>query len=137
LEYSSQGEEDRGIVEPAVSIRDLACTYRGQKEPALDGVSLEVAEGEFVVMGHSGAGKSTLCTSLNGLIPHFFRGRMRGEVLIEGRSTREGKVGEFAREVGLGLIPFLIAIVVASFLLGGREQVEAAQEEGATGTDAR
>ena len=27
------------------------------------------------------------------------------------------------------MIPFLIAIVVASFLLGGREQVEAAEEE--------
>jgi energy-coupling factor transport system substrate-specific component len=38
--------------------------------------------------------------------------------------------------VGLGLIPFLIAIVVASFLLGGREQVEAAEEEIATGTGA-
>jgi hypothetical protein len=39
--------------------------------------------------------------------------------------------------VGLGLIPFLIAIVVASFLLGGREQAEAAEEEIATGTGAR
>jgi energy-coupling factor transport system substrate-specific component len=38
--------------------------------------------------------------------------------------------------VGLGLIPFLICIVVASFLLGGREQVEAAEEEIATGTGA-
>ena len=31
--------------------------------------------------------------------------------------------------VGLGLIPFLILILVGSFLLGGREQVEAAHEE--------
>ena len=30
--------------------------------------------------------------------------------------------------IGLGLIPFLILIVVASFMLGGREQVEAAEE---------
>jgi energy-coupling factor transport system substrate-specific component len=30
--------------------------------------------------------------------------------------------------VGLGLIPFLVLIVVASFMLGGREQVEAAEE---------
>jgi len=65
-------------------------------------VDLEVGEGEFVVvMGASGAGKSTLCVSLNGLIPNFLRGRMEGEVWIRGRSTREGKVGEFAREVGL------------------------------------
>jgi energy-coupling factor transporter ATP-binding protein EcfA2 len=63
-------------VEPAVSIQDLTYTCRGQKEPVLDGVSLDVAQDEFVVIiGHSGAGKSTLCTSLNGLIPHFFRTR--------------------------------------------------------------
>ena len=55
------------IVEPAVSIRNLAYTYRRQKEAALGGVTLDVAEGEFVVvLGHSGVGKSTLCTSLNG-----------------------------------------------------------------------
>lgn len=31
--------------------------------------------------------------------------------------------------IGLALLPFLILIVVASFMLGGREQVEAAEEE--------
>jgi energy-coupling factor transport system substrate-specific component len=31
--------------------------------------------------------------------------------------------------IGLGLVPFLILIVVASFMLGGREQVEAAEGE--------
>jgi len=30
--------------------------------------------------------------------------------------------------VGLGLIPFLVLIVGGSFMLGGREQVEAAEE---------
>jgi energy-coupling factor transport system ATP-binding protein len=90
------------MTEPAVSVQGLGYRYRGQQKPALQGVDLEVAEGEFVVvMGPSGAGKSTLCVSLNGLIPHFFRGRMEGEVKVRGRSTREGKVGEFAREVGL------------------------------------
>ena len=31
--------------------------------------------------------------------------------------------------VGLALIPFLLVILVVAFMLGGREQVEAAQEE--------
>jgi energy-coupling factor transporter ATP-binding protein EcfA2 len=89
-------------MEPEVSVKGLTYRYRGQQKPALNGVDLEVAEGEFVViMGPSGAGKSTLCVSLNGLIPHFFRGKMEGEVRVGGRSTREGHVGEFAQEVGL------------------------------------
>src|SRR5919112_603324 len=89
-------------MEPVVSIEGLAYRYRGQQRSALEGVDLKVAEGEFVViMGPSGAGKSTLCVSLNGLIPHFFRGKMEGEVHVGGRSTREGNVGEFAQEVGL------------------------------------
>jgi energy-coupling factor transport system ATP-binding protein len=89
-------------MEPAVSIEGLAYRYRGQQKPALKGVNLEVAEGEFVVvMGSSGAGKSTLCVSLNGLIPHFFKGKMEGTVRVGGRPTSEGKVGEFAQEVGL------------------------------------
>src|SRR5215203_3001481 len=89
-------------MEPEVSIKGLTYRYRGQQKPAIKGIDLEMAEGEFVViMGPSGAGKSTLCVSLNGLIPHFFRGKMEGEVRVGGRSTREGKVGEFAQEVGL------------------------------------
>src|ERR687891_76803 len=89
-------------MKPEVSIEGLGYRYRGQKDAALRGVDLEIDEGEFVVvMGPSGAGKSTLCVSLNGLIPHFFRGRMEGEVKVRGHSTREGRVGEFAREVGL------------------------------------
>lgn len=87
---------------PAVRISGLSYRYRGRDEAALKNVDLEISEGEFVVvMGSSGAGKSTLCVALNGLIPHFLRGRMEGEVLIRGRSTRDGRVGEFAREVGL------------------------------------
>src|ERR671911_458302 len=89
-------------MKPEVSIEGLGYRYRGQQKPALAGVDLEVAEGEFVVvMGPSGAGKSTLCVSLNGLIPHFFQGEMEGEVRVWGRSTREGKVGGFAEEIGL------------------------------------
>jgi energy-coupling factor transport system ATP-binding protein len=120
-------------MEPAVSIQGLGYRYRGQERPALDGVDLEVAEGEFVVvMGPSGAGKSTLCVSLNGLIPHFFRGRMEGEVRVHGRSTREGRVGEFAKEVGLVFQDFeaqLFSTNVALEVAFGPENFHVDREE--------
>src|SRR5215211_3042101 len=120
-------------MEPEVRVEGLSFRYRGQQKPALDGVDLEVAEGEFVVvMGPSGSGKSTLCVSLNGLIPHFFRGKMEGEVHVGGRSTREGKVGEFAQEVGLVFQDFeaqLFSTNVALEVAFGPENFQVDREE--------
>jgi phosphonate transport system ATP-binding protein len=51
----------------AVSVENLTKTY-GEDVVALDGVTFDVEEGEFlVVLGPSGAGKSTLLRILNGL----------------------------------------------------------------------
>src|SRR5918993_1668645 len=119
--------------EPVVRISGLGYRYRGQSKAALRDVNLEIGEGEFlVVMGASGAGKSTLCVSLNGLIPNFLRGRMEGEVRIRDRSTREGKVGEFAREVGLVFQDFeaqLFSTNVALEVAFGPENLGVEREE--------
>ena len=52
-----------------IEFRDVSVTYpNGTK--GLDGVSLTIPDGEFVVVvGLSGAGKSTLVRTINGLVP--------------------------------------------------------------------
>lgn len=85
-----------------VTIKDLQFRYRGEKKWALDGISLNIPKGEFlVVMGASEAGKSTLATCLNGLIPHYMRGRLNGEVVVLGQNTKECTVPQLAEEVGI------------------------------------
>ena len=62
----------------------------------LRGVSLEIADGEFVaIMGQNGAGKTTLVKHFNGLLKP-----MKGRVLIDGVDTREVSVAKLSRKVG-------------------------------------
>lgn len=78
---------------------DVTFYYPGRGTiPALDGLRLEVREGEFVaVAGLNGSGKSTLCRLINGLILP-----LRGKVLTGGLDTADPEnLPEIRRQVGL------------------------------------
>ncbi|HHW42746.1 MAG TPA: ATP-binding cassette domain-containing protein [Desulfotomaculum sp.] len=84
-----------------LEIKDLYFTYGGSDTPALNGLSLRVDEGEFFgITGPTGAGKTTLACCINGLIPHFYRGRLRGRVLVFGEPVGESTPARLARSVG-------------------------------------
>ena len=55
--------------EPIISARNVCFQYDDSDHPAVDGVSLEIARGEFVaVLGRNGSGKSTFAKLLNALL---------------------------------------------------------------------
>ena len=90
-----------------ISIDDLTFAYRGQEIPALRDIQGGLDAGSMVVvLGHGGAGKSTLCASMNGIVPHFFRGQYRGRVTVKGLEVARHKVPEISRMVGLVLQDF-------------------------------
>jgi energy-coupling factor transport system ATP-binding protein len=65
--------------------------------PALDGIDLEIAEGERVgIVGRNGSGKSTLVQTWNGLIRPA-----AGRVLVDGVDASTRTVAQLARVVGL------------------------------------
>ncbi len=75
--------------------RDVTFRYPGSESPAVDVVSLEVAEGAFfALLGPNGSGKSTLLGVLLG--EHT---RESGTVAYRGRSLESWKRRELAREV--------------------------------------
>ena len=78
-----------------IEFRDVHASYDGERA-VLKGVDFTIGDGEFVsFVGTNGAGKSTTMRLMNGLLKPT-----RGDVLIDGVSTRDLKTSQLARSVG-------------------------------------
>ena len=68
---------------------------------ALKNINLEIKKGEFVLIsGESGSGKSTLGSVMNGLIPHYYKGKMQGEAFVSGKDISKLLLHEVGHIVG-------------------------------------
>ncbi|MEM3609067.1 MAG: ATP-binding cassette domain-containing protein, partial [Candidatus Bathyarchaeia archaeon] len=64
--------------------------------------SIKIEKGEFtLITGPSGCGKTTLCRCLNGLIPHFYQGELKGQITVAGLDVTKHPIYELAKHVGL------------------------------------
>lgn len=80
---------------PVLRVRGLAVRYPGADAPALQGLDLELARGEFVaVVGPSGGGKSTLLAVLMGFVRPT-----SGEVLLGGVPLEQADLPAWRRTV--------------------------------------
>ncbi|MDA4116312.1 MAG: ATP-binding cassette domain-containing protein [Thaumarchaeota archaeon] len=84
------------------SVEGLSFRYPDSQKPAVKDVSLEIGEGEVVLLaGPSGCGKSTLLRCLNGLIPHMYPGDYRGGVTVSGLKVADTPMSTLSQSVGL------------------------------------
>jgi energy-coupling factor transporter ATPase len=85
-----------------IETKNLTYTYPGGAKSSIDGISMKVEKGEFVLItGPSGCGKTTLCRCFNGLIPHFYQGELKGEISVAGMDTTKYQTHAMAKNVGL------------------------------------
>lgn len=85
----------------SISFKNFSFQYDNLKNPTLKDINLEIRTGEKVLIaGPSGSGKSTLAHCLNGLIPHAYKGKMTGELLLDGESLYGKGLEAISKKVG-------------------------------------
>ncbi len=79
-----------------IAVLGVSMRYANQPEPALNGFTMNIAEGETIaITGNSGAGKSTLLKVIAGL----YRPQA-GVILIDDLNTRQLDMGELRQAIG-------------------------------------
>ena len=84
-----------------IRFADVTFTHAQSGRPVVSNVDLTIPEGDLaLVIGRTGSGKSTLLNMVNGLVPHFTGGTLRGEVRVNGMDTRTNAPRDLAGIVG-------------------------------------
>lgn len=81
---------------PLIKVTDARYVYSNGAVLALDGVSLEIPDGQSVgIVGQNGSGKTTLTKLLNGLLKPT-----SGSIVVDGKDTAKNSVQQMSSTVG-------------------------------------
>ncbi len=91
-----------------IDFSDVSFEYRREKAPGMQddargvtGLNLKIKKGEFVVLtGGSGCGKTTVIRMINGLIPGYYNGELKGTVTVMGKNVKDTPIQELSGIVG-------------------------------------
>lgn len=88
---------DKAIIE----FKDFTFQYFSQAEATLHNINLTIYPGEkILIIGPSGSGKSTLGHCLNGLIPFAYKGKIKGNLKINGIKTIDLDIFGLSKTLG-------------------------------------
>lgn len=86
-----------------ILIDHVAFSYGEENESTggVQDINLNIEDGQFIVLcGKSGCGKTTITRLINGLIPHYYEGKMSGSVWVNGAKASEQPIYNTAKTVG-------------------------------------
>ena len=84
-----------------IEFKNVSFAYPDSADGGLKNIDLTIPDGQCVLLcGRSGCGKTTLTRLINGLIPQFFAGELRGKVLLDGEDLAGLPMYRIADKVG-------------------------------------
>lgn len=85
----------------AISLKNVSYQYPLEDVQAIRNVSFQIEQGQtWGLVGANGSGKTSICNIIRGFIPSIYRGILKGEVRIKGKTPDEYRDGELASIVG-------------------------------------
>lgn len=84
-----------------IRLENVSFKYDNVKDGCLQDINLKISKGECVLLcGESGCGKTTITRLINGLIPHFYAGKLTGNVFIKGEDSIKSNLESISKIVG-------------------------------------
>lgn len=116
-----------------IEFRDYSFTHLGQASKALSSINLKIEQGTTVgVLGIGGAGKSTFIKTMGGLAPEEVPGLETGEILLDGKNSRQLPPVEYSQMVGVVLdkpVTQLLGLTVLDDVSFGPSNLGLAEKE--------
>lgn len=84
-----------------IDLKNVSYRYPVSNDFALKKVSFSIEKGKFTaIIGNNGSGKTTLCNTIRGFVPHFYKGDLEGEVVVDNTKMMDYQLGQLGEKIG-------------------------------------